>query len=162
MAGPHRTPVQVHSILHAVCLSVRVLITKGGLGPGDRSDSNTKGRRCLACQDIAGQTTATLVLEGSNLFSSHPLHPLKVSSSIVVVHLALHNLLGQFTLPLTSFLRVLQLESVLIHWEPHCLFICQPESRSKQKRRLAFTLSSCSPRQARIRAWKASPGSRVA
>lgn len=48
-------------------------------------------------------------------------HALEVASSIVVIHLPFDYLLRQLALPLTSFLSVLQLKSVLVHRKPHSL-----------------------------------------
>lgn len=95
-----------------------------------------------------------------------PLDGIEIASGIVVVHVSFLDLLGQLPLAFAGLLRTLQLESVLIHREPHRLPASQqPEQRVGKgmgNRGQTLTLSSCRLKHARIRSWKTSPGSRVA
>lgn len=50
-----------------------------------------------------------------------PLHALEVPSRVIVVHLAFYDFLCQLSLPLSCLLRVLQLQPMLVHGEPHSL-----------------------------------------
>lgn len=47
------------------------------------------------------------------------LQSLKVSPSIILINLAILNLFGKLPLPLPRLLRILELESMLVHGEPH-------------------------------------------
>ena len=49
------------------------------------------------------------------------LHALELAAEVVLVQIAVLYLLGHLTLALPCFLGILQLESVLVHREAHCL-----------------------------------------
>lgn len=46
---------------------------------------------------------------------------IEIATSILIVHVSFLNLLGELPLPLPRFLGTLQLQTVLVHGEPHSL-----------------------------------------
>ncbi len=50
------------------------------------------------------------------------LHALKITTQVILVQVALLYLLCHLPFPLACLLRVLQLEAVLVHGEPHSLW----------------------------------------
>lgn len=46
---------------------------------------------------------------------------IEIATSILIVHVPFLDLLGELSLPLPRFLGTLQLQTVLVHGEPHSL-----------------------------------------
>lgn len=46
---------------------------------------------------------------------------IEIATSILIIDVSLLNLLSEFSLPLPRFLGALQLQTVLVHGEPHSL-----------------------------------------